>query len=53
MDDNDGKNDLLFSLVNGTVLLNCKLVPMGGEISAGDLLTMHKLKNTDATFRVF
>ncbi len=22
---------------------------MGGEISAGDLLTMHKLRNTDAT----
>ncbi len=28
---------------------NSKTVPMGGEISAGDLLTMHKLKNTDAT----
>ncbi len=26
-----------------------KTAPMGGEIYAGDLLTMHKLKNTDAT----
>ncbi len=25
---------------------------MGGEISAGDLLTMHKLKNTDATSHI-
>lgn len=29
--------------------LNSKTAPMGVEISAGDLLTMHKLNNTDAT----
>ncbi len=28
---------------------NSKTAPMGGEISAGDLQTMRKLKNTDAT----
>ncbi len=28
---------------------NSKTAPMGGEIYAGDLLTMHKLNNTDAT----
>ncbi len=28
---------------------NSKTVQMGVEISMGDLLTMHKLKNTDAT----
>ncbi len=28
---------------------NTKKAQMGGEISAGDLLKMHKLKNTDAT----
>ncbi len=28
---------------------NSKTAPMGVEISAGDLLTMRKLKNTDAT----
>ncbi len=27
---------------------NSKTAPIGGEISAGDLLTMRKLKNTDA-----
>ncbi len=27
---------------------NSKTAPMGMEISAGDLLTTHKLKNTDA-----
>ncbi len=42
----------------GPVLLNGKLArehnskttPMGGEISAGDLLTIRKLKNTDMSF---
>ncbi len=28
---------------------NSKTAPMGGEISVGDLLTMRKLRNTDAT----
>ncbi len=28
---------------------NFKTAPMGRDISAGDLITMHKLKNTDAT----
>ncbi len=28
---------------------NSEREPMGVEISAGDLLTTHKLKNTDAT----